>query len=121
MGFIFLVKLNSPHIQESIDFRCNQKNKHPQAETRPFCKPKRNAPDEHIVKRHMISNIHHKNWVSTSRYVLLFLVLISPSSFFSGGGGWGNPVSVMPVSNHVSILITCSPDAFIVGLQNNYA
>lgn len=32
-----------------------------------------------------------------------------------------NPVSVMPVSNHVSLVITYSPDAFIVGLPYNHA
>ena len=50
MGFIFLVKLNSPQIQESVDVRRNQKKKPLQAEARPSYKPKRNAPDENIAK-----------------------------------------------------------------------
>ena len=35
-GFIFLVKLNSPQIQESVDFNCNQKRK--------ILKPKQDPP-----------------------------------------------------------------------------
>ena len=40
MGFIFLVKLNSPHIQESIDFRCNQKTNIPKLKQDPSASQK---------------------------------------------------------------------------------
>ena len=84
MGFIFPIKFNSPQIQVSIDFRCNQKTNIPKLKQDPLVSQKWNAPDEHIVNRPMLSNRHHKNWVSTSGYVVLFLVLISPTLFFWG-------------------------------------